>query len=77
MIKFVMSLRRHQNMNREQSQDYWSNKHGPFFMKNAATIRRKTLTIDIPLNDGLRSSIGMIQEYGEVIVFALSRMCTI
>ena len=35
MIKFVMCLRRKPDMTREQFQDYWTNKHGPFFMKNA------------------------------------------
>ena len=30
MIKFVMCIRRHPDMTREQFQDYWMNKHGPY-----------------------------------------------
>ena len=70
MIKFVMCLRRHQNMTREQFQDYWINKHGPFFMKNAAVMRAKKYvqshTVDTPLNEGLRSSRGMLPAYDGV-----------
>jgi hypothetical protein len=39
MIKFVMCLTRHPRMTREEFRDYWKNKHGPFFMKNAAKLR--------------------------------------
>ena len=39
MIKFVMCIRRHKDMTREQFQDYRSNKHGPFFMINAGDMR--------------------------------------
>lgn len=70
MIKFVMCLTRHPDMSREQFQDYWRNNHGPFFMKNAATMRAKryvqSLTIDSPLNEGLRTSRGMQPEYDGV-----------
>ena len=70
MIKLVMCLRRQSGMTREQFQDYWMNKHGPFFMKNANTIRSKkyvqSLTIDTPLNQGLRNSRGMLPEYDGV-----------
>ena len=70
MIKFIMCLRRHPNMTREQFQDYWMHKHGPFFMKNAGTMRAKkyvqSLTVDTPLNEGLRSSRGMLPEYDGV-----------
>ena len=70
MIKFVMCLRRHPNMTREQFQDYWINKHGPFFMKNAAVMRAKKYvqshTVDTPLNEGLRSSRGMLPAYDGV-----------
>ena len=31
MIKLVMCLCRHSEMTREQFQDYWLNKHGPYF----------------------------------------------
>jgi uncharacterized protein (TIGR02118 family) len=70
MIKFVMCLTRHPDMTREQFQDYWSNNHGPFFMKNAGAMRAKkyiqSLTIDTPLNEGLRNSRGMLPEYDGV-----------
>ena len=41
MIKFFMCIRRHKDMTPEQFQDYWSNKHGLFFMKNAGDMRAK------------------------------------
>lgn len=70
MIKFVMCLTRHPDMTREQFQDYWTNNHGPFFMKNAAVMRAKkyvqSLTLDTPLNEGLRNSRGMLPEYDGV-----------
>lgn len=70
MIKFVMCLTRHPDMSREAFQDYWQNKHGPFFMENAETMRAKryvqSLTLDTPLNDALRESRGMITEYDGV-----------
>ena len=70
MIKFIMCLRRHPNMTREQFQDYWKNKHGPFFMKHASDMRAKkyvqSLTVNTPLNEGLRSSRGMLPEYDGV-----------
>ncbi len=70
MIKFVMCLRRHPTMTREQFQDYWENSHGPFFMKNASTMRAKkyvqSLTVDTPLNEELRTSRGMLPEYDGV-----------
>jgi uncharacterized protein (TIGR02118 family) len=67
MIKFVMCMTRHPDMSRAEFKDYWMNKHGPFFMKNAAAMRAKkyvqSLTLDTPLNEGLRSSRGMLPEY--------------
>ena len=70
MIKFVMCLRRRSDLTREQFQDYWKNNHGPFFMKNADVMRAKkyvqSLTVDTPLNDGLRTSRGMLPEYDGV-----------
>lgn len=70
MIKFVMCLTRHPDMTREQFQDYWLNKHGPFFMENAAIMRAKKYvqshTLDTPLNEGLRESRGMLPEYDGV-----------
>ena len=70
MIKFVMCITRHPDMSREEFMDYWMNKHGPFFMQNAAAMRAKkyvqSQTIDTPLNEGLRSSRGMQPEYDGV-----------
>jgi uncharacterized protein (TIGR02118 family) len=70
MIKFVMCLTRHPNMTREQFQDYWKNNHGPFFMRNADAMRAKkyvqSLTVDTPLNEGLKNSRGMLPEYDGV-----------
>jgi uncharacterized protein (TIGR02118 family) len=65
-----MCLTRHPKMTREQFQDYWKNNHGPFFMKNAQTMRAKkyiqSLTIDTPLNQSLRDSRGMLPEFDGV-----------
>ena len=70
MIKFVMCIHRHPDMTRQQFQDYWMNKHGPFFMDNASVIGAKKYvqshTVDTPLNEGLRSSRGMGPEYDGV-----------
>ena len=67
MIKFVMCITRHPNMNREEFKDYWMNKHGPFFMENAGAMRAKKYvqshTVDTSFNEGLRSSRGMLPEY--------------
>ena len=70
MIKFVMCLRRRADLTREQFQDYWMNRHWPFFMQNADLMRAKkyvqSLTLDTPLNQGLRESRGMHPEYDGV-----------
>ena len=70
MIKFVMCITRHSSMSREEFKDYWMNSHGPFFMENANAMRAKKYvqshTIDSPLNEGLRSSRGMLPEYDGV-----------
>lgn len=70
MIKFVMCITRHSGMSREEFLDYWRNKHGPFFMKNADAMRARkyvqSCTIDTPLNEGLRSSRGMMPEFDGV-----------
>lgn len=70
MIKLVMCLHRRQDITREQFLDYWLNQHGPFFQKNAAAMRAKRYvqghTIETPLNEGMRSSRGMLPEYDGV-----------
>ncbi len=70
MIKFVMCLTRHPDMTRDEFKDYWMNKHGPFFMRNADVMGAKKYvqshTLDTPLNEGLRTSRGMLPEYDGV-----------
>jgi len=57
-------------MTREQFQDYWLNKHGPFFQENAGDMNAKKYvqshTLDTPLNEVMRSSRGMLPEYDGV-----------
>ena len=70
MIKLVMCLCRHADMTREEFQDYWLNKHGPFFKQNAADMNAKRYvqshTVDSPLNEQMKSSRGMLPEYDGV-----------
>ncbi|MEM1049322.1 MAG: EthD domain-containing protein [Pseudomonadota bacterium] len=70
MIKLVMCLHRRSDITREQFQDYWLNKHGPFFQGNAATMRSKRYvqchTIDSPLNEAMRTSRNMLPEFDGV-----------
>ncbi len=70
MIKFVMCLTRHPEMTRDEFKKYWVEKHGPFFMSNADVMGAKkyvqSLTLDTPLNEGLRSSRGIMPEYDGV-----------
>ena len=70
MIKLMMCLCRRSEMTRAEFQDYWQNRHGPFFQQNAATMRSKKYvqshTIDSPLNEGMRQSRGMLPEYDGV-----------
>ena len=70
MIKLVMCLHRRSDITREQFQDYWLNRHGPFFQQNASTMRAKKYvqshTVDTPLNEGMRESRGMLPEYDGV-----------
>ncbi|MCG8035592.1 MAG: EthD domain-containing protein [Candidatus Thiodiazotropha taylori] len=70
MIKFVMCLTRHPNISRAEFRDYWMNKHGPFFMRNAAVMGAKKYvqshTLDSPLNEALKQSRDMLPEYDGV-----------
>lgn len=70
MIKFIMCITRHPDMTREAFQDYWLNKHGPFFQENADAMRAKKYvqshTLETPLNQGLRESRGMLAEFDGV-----------
>lgn len=70
MIKFIMCCCRHPEMSRSQFQEYWLKSHAPLFQKFADIYRAKKYvqshTIDTPLNDGLRESRGMLQEFDGV-----------
>jgi uncharacterized protein (TIGR02118 family) len=70
MIKFIMCITRHPDMTREAFQNYWKNKHGPLFMRNADSMGAKKYlqshTLNTPLNEGLRTSRGMLPEYDGV-----------
>ena len=70
MIKLIMCLYRHPKLTREEFQDYWLNQHGPFFMKNSAIMRAKKYvqshTITSALNDGMKASRGMLDEFDGV-----------
>lgn len=65
-----MCLTRRTDLSREQFQDYWLNRHGPFFQENADVMRAKKYlqshTIATPLNDGMRESRGMQPEFDGV-----------
>ena len=70
MIKFVMCAKRNPKMSRAEFQDYWLNHHGPLFRKFADTYRAvryvQSHTIDSPLNENLRKSRGLADEYDGV-----------
>ena len=70
MIKFAMCLQRRPDMTREQFQEYWLERHGPFFQKHAGDMRAKkyvqSLTLTTPVNDELRKSRGMLPEFDGV-----------
>ena len=70
MIKLIMCLARRSDLSREEFQDYWRNSHGPFFMENAGVMRAKKYlqshTLTSPLNDGMRESRGMTEEFDGV-----------
>lgn len=70
MIKLIMCLNRSPKLSREEFQGYWKNNHGPLFMRNAHVMRTKKYvqshTINSPLNDGMKASRGMKDEYDGV-----------
>ena len=70
MVKLIMCLRRNPTLSREEFQDYWKNSHAPLFMKNAHIMRTKKYiqshTISSPLNEGMKASRGMMDEYDGV-----------
>jgi len=70
MIKFVMCCTRHPDMSREEFQDYWLNKHAPFYMSFAEKFGTKKYiqshTISSPMNDILQQSRNMQPAYDGV-----------
>lgn len=67
MIKLVMCVCRRPEMSREQFQEYWRHHHGPLFQKFAETYKARRYvqshTNKTPLNENVRKSRGMSQEY--------------
>ena len=70
MIKMMMCIVRKSGTTREEFQDYWLNSHGPLFQSFADAYRAKKYvqchTLDTPLNDSIRESRGMLQEFDGV-----------
>ncbi len=67
MIKMIFCVKRQPLMSRAEFQDYWLKHHGPLFKKFAKTYRAvryvQSHTIDSPLNENLKKSRGMSDEY--------------
>lgn len=65
-----MNLTRHPSMSRAEFKAYWEQQHAPLFLKNAATLGARkyiqSLTIDSPMNQGLRESKGLQAEFDGV-----------
>ncbi len=70
MVKFVMCLHRHPDLSRAEFQRYWRDEHAPLFQSFAEVHQAKRYvqdhTLDSPMNDMLRESRGMIQEFDGV-----------
>ena len=71
MIKLVMCVCRRPELSREQFQDYWRNHHGTLIQKFAETYKARRYvqshTINTPLNENVRKSRGMSQEYDGIV----------
>ncbi len=65
-----MCIKRKAGLSREEFQDYWRENHGALFMENAEIMRVKRYvqshTITTPLNDGMKISKGMMDEFDGV-----------
>ena len=61
-----MCLCRYQDMTREQFQGYLFKQAWPFLYEKCNCYAGQTLTINIPINEGLRNSRGVIEEYDGV-----------
>ena len=70
MIKFVMCLHRNPAISRAEFQTYWREQHAPLFQSFVDTHKAQRYvqdhTIDSPMNDMLRESRGMVQEFDGV-----------
>ncbi len=70
MIKFVFCAKRKQGLSRAEFQDYWLNHHGPLFKKFADTYKAvryvQSHTLDTLLNENIKKSRGMSEEYDGV-----------
>ena len=70
MIKFVMCLRRHPDLSREEFQRYWRHEHAPLFNSFADTHHAKRYvqdhTIESPVNEMLQESRGMLEAFDGV-----------
>ena len=67
MIKLIFCIKRQSLMSRAEFQEYWLKHHGPLFQKFAETYRAvryvQSHTIDSPLNENLKKSRGLSDEY--------------
>lgn len=67
MIKLIFCVKRQSLMSRAEFQEYWLKHHGPLFQRFAETYRAvryvQSHTIDSPLNENLKKSRGMSDEY--------------
>jgi len=65
-----MNLTRHPKMSRQDFKNYWEQHHAPLFLKNAEKLGARkyiqSLTIDSPLNQGLKESRGMLDTFDGV-----------
>jgi uncharacterized protein (TIGR02118 family) len=70
MIKFIVCIKRHPSLSREEFQEYWLKKHGPLFQKFANAYKAvryvQNHTIDTPLNENMKKSRGYTDEYDGV-----------
>ena len=67
MIKLIFCVKRQSLMSRAEFQEYWLKHHGHLFQKFAETYRAvryvQSHTIDSPLNENLKKSRGLSDEY--------------
>lgn len=67
MIKLVFCARRYPHMSRAEFQEYWLKHHGRMFQGFAEAYRAvryvQSHTIDSPLNENLKKSRGLCEEY--------------